>query len=194
MPRKPELRVKAVELLGRWTRLARGHLPLGAGCSCGSPTVTIRVADLERDVLDYLGSRHAAARNAPSIAGLLRTVAKGNTVRLGPTTLQVLAGPVRLTYAKAKVEIQERLDGSLVVCYQGKVLGTSPAPAAAPLLRARKGMRPTSPPAATKNLVLQDMPSQTARGPANGTTPRTPGPHHPWRKPAVLTNSRKSSP
>ena len=73
MPRKPrDPRVKALELLGRWTRLAQGHLPLGAGCSCGAPAVSIRAADLERDVLDYLAGRHGAARGASSIAELLR--------------------------------------------------------------------------------------------------------------------------
>jgi len=54
MPRKPNPRVKALQLLGRWTRLAQGHLPLGAGCSCGAPAVSVRLTDLERDVLGPL--------------------------------------------------------------------------------------------------------------------------------------------
>lgn len=75
MPRKPpNPRIKAVELLGRWTRLAQRHLPFGAGCSCGA-TVTIRLVDLERDVLDYLASRHDGARSATSIADLLKKIA-----------------------------------------------------------------------------------------------------------------------
>jgi hypothetical protein len=75
MPRKPDPRVKAIELIGRWTRLAQGHLPLGAGCSCGLPAVSVRFADLERDVLDYLAARHTSARGAKSIAELLRAIA-----------------------------------------------------------------------------------------------------------------------
>ena len=75
MPRKPDPRIKAIELLGRWTRLARGHLPLGAGCSCGVPAASIRVTDLEHDVLDYLASRHESARGIASIAELLRAIA-----------------------------------------------------------------------------------------------------------------------
>jgi hypothetical protein len=63
---------RAVALLGRWTRLSQGHLPFGSGCSCGAPAVSIRLADLERDVLDYLAGRHASACGAPSIAELLR--------------------------------------------------------------------------------------------------------------------------
>ena len=46
-----------------------------------------------------------------------RTVAKDNTVRLGEHTLQLLPGPERYSYVRARVEIQERLDGSLVVAY-----------------------------------------------------------------------------
>jgi hypothetical protein len=71
----PDPRIKAVELLGRWTRVGKGHLPLGGGCSCGAPAVSVRIADLERDVLDYLASRHASAQGAGSIADLLRGIA-----------------------------------------------------------------------------------------------------------------------
>lgn len=75
-PRPPaQLGAKALQLLGRWMKISRGHLPLGAGCSCGVPAVSIRVADLERDVLDYLVGRHAAARDASSIGDLLKAIA-----------------------------------------------------------------------------------------------------------------------
>jgi hypothetical protein len=75
MPRKPDPRIKTIELLGRWTRLAQGHLPLGAGCSCGVPAASIRVTDLELDILDYLASRHTSVRGIGSIAELLRAIA-----------------------------------------------------------------------------------------------------------------------
>jgi hypothetical protein len=74
MPRKPDPRVKAIELLGRWTRLAQGHMPLGAGCSCGAPALTVRMTDLERDILYYIGIRYPTARTS-SIAELLRGMA-----------------------------------------------------------------------------------------------------------------------
>ena len=51
-----------------------------------------------------------------------RTVAKDNAVRLGEHTLQLLPGSDRYSYARARVEIQERLDASLVVAYQGRVI------------------------------------------------------------------------
>jgi len=57
-----------------------------------------------------------------------RTVAKDNTVKLGEHTLQLLPGPNRASYARARVEVQERLDGSLVVAYQGRVLASRQAP------------------------------------------------------------------
>lgn len=78
------------------------------------------------------------------LAGILcfcyeRTVAADNTVKLGEHRLQLAPGPGRMSYAKTRVEIQERLDGSLVVLYQGQQLASAPAPAEAPLLRARAG-------------------------------------------------------
>jgi len=55
-------------------------LPLGAGCSCGVPAASIRVTDLERDVLDYLASRHASVHGIGSIAELLRAIASSDGV------------------------------------------------------------------------------------------------------------------
>jgi hypothetical protein len=75
--RRRDARLHATTLLGRWTRLAQGHLPLGVGCSCGAPAVNIRVADLERDVLDYLYSKHPRAPKAASLPELLRQFAQG---------------------------------------------------------------------------------------------------------------------
>jgi hypothetical protein len=41
----------------------------------------------------------------------------------------------RLSYARARVEVHERLDGSLAVYYEGHCLATSHAPPEAPMLR-----------------------------------------------------------
>ena len=71
----------------------------------------------------------------------LRTVAADNTVRLGEHCLQLLPGPDRLSYARLAVEVHERLDGSLAVYHQDQCLATRPAPAEAPVLRARGGKR-----------------------------------------------------
>jgi len=37
-------------------------------------------------------------------------------------TLQLLPGPERYSYVRARVEIQEWLDGSLVIAYQGRII------------------------------------------------------------------------
>lgn len=118
----------------------------------------------------------------------IRTVASDNTVRFNGSTLQLMADESRASYARANVEVQERLDGSIVVAYQGKTLATKPAPSGPVELRARMGRR--------YNSHLPDRPSRQAppvdRGAnasPNGTPPdRTPRPtkpkaNHPWKRP-----------
>ncbi len=71
----------------------------------------------------------------------LRTVANDHTVHFNGATLQVLPDGLRASYARARVEVQERLDGSVVVVHQGRVLAAAPAPAGPVVLRARDGRR-----------------------------------------------------
>ena len=110
-----------------------------------------------------------------------RAVAKDNTVRFDGQTLQLLPGLDRMSYAQARVEVQERLDGCLVVQYQGKTIARRPAPPTAPVLRARK-RSPSAPAAAAPHPHLTP--------PTNGAKPRVPAPDHPWRKPLVVTKSQ----
>lgn len=70
-----------------------------------------------------------------------RTVAADNTIRFNGRTIQLLPGWDRPSYAHARVEIQERLDGSLVVAYHGQALASQEAPPHPVTLRARKGTR-----------------------------------------------------
>lgn len=58
-----------------------------------------------------------------------RTVAADNTVRLGEYRIQIQPGPGRMSYAKTRVEVQERLDGAVAVYYRGQCLATKAAPA-----------------------------------------------------------------
>lgn len=75
-PDSPKLR--AVHLLGRWTRLAQGHVFLGSGCSCGVGPGSVPVADFEQDILAYLRSRHGRSVGSPAgLADLLRAIASG---------------------------------------------------------------------------------------------------------------------
>ena len=71
----------------------------------------------------------------------IRTVANDNTVRFNGATLQILADDLRASYARAKVEVQERLDGSIVVAYRGRTLAAEPAATEPVTLRARSGRR-----------------------------------------------------
>jgi len=112
-----------------------------------------------------------------------RTVAKDNTVRLGEHTLQLLPGPERTSYARARVQIQERLDGSLVATYQNRIIAHRPAPPTTPMLRARSiGVRLAPPPVSGPSVSLPIIPT-------NGTKPRIPASDHPWRKPLMVTKS-----
>lgn len=110
-----------------------------------------------------------------------RSVAADNTIRFFGRTLQLLPGLQRPSYAHARVEVQERLDGSLVVFYQGETIASTQAPDNPIKLRARKTHPETH--------------VQTTKKPAPPalTNPcsydRKPGPNHPWRKSLRVTKS-----
>jgi hypothetical protein len=119
----------------------------------------------------------------------VRTVALDTTVHFGEHRLQLLPDQLRRSYARAEVEVHERLDGRLAVYYAGRCLLTTTAPLEAPEVRARHGRRVPS--RAASRL-------QTAQGEREGvaalTTERSssvPGPDHPWRKPLL---KRKQTP
>jgi len=65
---------RALALLGRWNRIARGHLALAGGCSCGTGAVSLSVADLESQLIEFLFQRfgrEAAGRAWLEGAGIL---------------------------------------------------------------------------------------------------------------------------
>ena len=72
----------------------------------------------------------------------LRRVAKDNTVQYHGHTLQIFPGADRRSYARARVEVQERLDGRLLVYHQGKLLAPGEAPPLAAYLRAQADALP----------------------------------------------------
>lgn len=65
-----------------------------------------------------------------------RRVAKDNTVQYHGRTLQLFPDADRHSYARAHIEVQERLNGQLLVHYHGKVLTPGEAPPLAATLRA----------------------------------------------------------
>lgn len=99
-----------------------------------------------------------------------RVVAADNTVQFAGQTLQLLPDPQRASYAKAEVQVHERLDGSLAVYHQERCVATRPAPPTAPTLRARPGLRVS-------------LPSREARpaGAPRLHDGKRPAPNHPWR-------------
>ena len=58
----------------------------------------------------------------------VRTVARDNTVRLGPRWLQLPPGPGGRSHAGRRVEVRECLDGRLVALLDGHVLAAGPSP------------------------------------------------------------------
>ena len=66
--------VEATRLLGKWTRLAQGHVMFGAGCSCGVGFTNLRLQDFEPQILDYLRTKHGVSEFR-TVADLLRSIA-----------------------------------------------------------------------------------------------------------------------
>lgn len=105
-----------------------------------------------------------------------RRVANDNTVRLEERLVQIPPGPAGRSYAGCRVQLQERLDGSLVVVYKGLSIARQPAASATPLRARRKSngrstkdhIQPPSKPTSTKR-------NTTVR--AKQKPPAT----HPWR-------------
>jgi len=86
-----------------------------------------------------------------------RMVGLDNVVSLGNRRLQLLPTGGRYSFARAKVEVHEHLDGALSVHYQGQRLHTQDA------LPEAAGLRNTAPP------------------PHTGRNYAKPSPAHPWR-------------
>lgn len=109
-----------------------------------------------------------------------RMVGNDNTVSLGPSHLQILPDHQRRTYARASVEVHERLDGSFAVVYRGqrlpiKLLNTRDAqhiPA-----RRHRRVRPAGP----GSLDALRHQRRRSAGMVRKTGITSPPPNHPWR-------------
>ena len=66
--------LEATRLLGRWAKLAQGHVMFGSGCSCGVGSGNIRLQDFEQQILDYLHAKHGSTGQT-AITDLLRAIA-----------------------------------------------------------------------------------------------------------------------
>ena len=85
----PSASVQALRLLGKWTRIAQGHVALASGCSCGVGMSNLRVLDFEEQILEFLQGRHGANAQAASVGDLLRALAQPGSA--GKAALAVLA-------------------------------------------------------------------------------------------------------
>ena len=75
-----------------------------------------------------------------------RKVAKDNTVRYRRSTLQLLPGMERPTYAGVKVDALEGMDGQLVVEHEGQLIPSHEAPPRPNILRGVNGYPSHAPP------------------------------------------------
>ena len=120
--------------------------------------------------------------NATLCFKYIRTVANDNTVRFNGATIQILPDDHRASYARAKVEVQERLDGSIVVAYRGRTLAAEPAATEPVTLRARSGRRAnghwTADVAASGSNDAHSRPTTKTKT----DSLRRPAPNHPWRR------------
>jgi len=109
-----------------------------------------------------------------------RTVGRDNVVRFGEHRLQIMPTNGRSSYVKAKVEVHERMDGSLAVYYKGQCLLIKPAPPEAPVLRVRNTIRFIP----GVDTIQQPAQSAVASKPLEpkSTCHYKPAPDHPWRR------------
>ncbi len=107
-----------------------------------------------------------------------RSVGKDNVVRFGGHRLQIMPTNGRLSYARAIVEVHERMDGSLAVYYKGQCLVTRSAPPEAPVLRVRSTARFTPGASDSRDLALCIAAKTTKTKLGRHYKP---APDHPWR-------------
>ena len=169
-----ELRLAGVCTVGEANRFLMDFLPRYSERFGVSPAQTIsayRPLDPELDLATVLCFKH------------IRMVARDNTVKYDCHTLQLLPGIEHPSYAGNRIEIQERLDGNLIVYYQGQVISTREAPPRPDLLRSGDripGNEPAPIPQWLDSILRQNESWGKQRrkktAPSHPTTPRKPTP------------------
>lgn len=115
-----------------------------------------------------------------------RTVAKDNTVVFFGAVIQIGPGPGGSSYAGRVVEVQERFNGSLYVCSQGKAIAKTQAPAQPPaIIRVRHSNGsytqecPWTAPKPMQPKLEQEPQTNTKTKPSWDGKPAA---NHPWRR------------
>jgi transposase len=101
----------------------------------------------------------------------MRTVGRDNVVQFLGRRLQILPSQGRTSYARTRVEVHERMNGTLAVYLQGMRLSTTTAPLEAPALRVSANP-PLDSDAPQELQVAEPRPAACK-----------PAPNHPWRNP-----------
>ena len=114
-----------------------------------------------------------------------RTVANDNTVRFAHQHLQLLPGATRISYARARVQVHQHLDGSLAVFAGDELVATQPAPVDPPVLRATSG-RVTEPSSFIEepetDAARDELATWQSASPAQTPSRSSPARNHPWRQ------------
>lgn len=105
-----------------------------------------------------------------------RTVTNDNTISFGGHCLQIPPGPKRRSYAKAKADVWQHLDGKLEVRYQGDTLVTFELAAGQPV-RVEKFT-----PALRQDRPIQKKVQESLKKMPKSHTPQKPAANHPWRR------------
>lgn len=108
--------------------------------------------------------------------GYQSTVLNDNTVRLNRLVIDIAPGPQQCSYAHARVEVRQLLDGSWRVYHRDQLIATAPATSRAEL-RALKGPYHQAP---RTSAARKKSPSAQASLPGRATS--IPGRTRPWRK------------
>jgi transposase len=116
-----------------------------------------------------------------------RTVNNDNTISFDGKRLQIPPGPDRVSYARARVQVQQRLDGSLAICRNGRTLVVY-QPATSIPVRVGKF---TPAPSAQSPSPAKGQPPMPAL--TRTRTPHKPSPDHPWRRYPISPSAGLSS-
>jgi transposase len=108
-----------------------------------------------------------------------RTVANDNTISFAGVILQIPPGPDRISYAKARVQVHQYLDGRVGICYQDQLLTIIDRQQEGPV---RVGKLTAGQPELLPTSVQETQQVVPDKSPARKTSHK-PATDHPWRKP-----------
>ena len=187
-----ELRLVGASTMAEANRILMDFLPRfnrRFAVSAAETVSAYRPLDSELDLAAVLCFKHR------------RKVARDNTLKYGWHTLQLLPEAGHHGHAGNLVEVQERLSGDLVVCYQGRSIATREAPPRPGLLRSggRTPEHELAPiPHWLDRILRQDetQAQQPSRNIASTgtTTPKKPTPRQQARWEAVRVEKNRGRP